>query len=111
MFRGVCEVHFDELPLIATRIPFRMGLFIPDDIFKQAGLTERDALIELACRLFDSDRLDFNAAARMAGLSRADLENELRARNLPIIHYTEEDYQQDMGTTKHLDALRRNQER
>ena len=81
-----------------------MILSIPDDILKQAGLTERDALIELACRLFDADKLDFNTAARLPGLARVEFERELLARSLPIVHYSAEDYQQDLNTIAHLNA-------
>src|SRR5207244_3804846 len=72
-----------------------MTLSIPDDILREAGLTEREALTELACRLFDAEKLDFNAAARLAGLGRPELERELLARKLPIVHYGEEEFRPD----------------
>jgi predicted HTH domain antitoxin len=84
-----------------------MGVVIPDDILRQAGITEQEALIELACRLFDSDRLDFPAAARLAGLERVQFERELRTRNLPVIHYTQDDFRQDLETIEHLETIRR----
>lgn len=84
-----------------------MTVNIPDDILKAAGLTERGVLVELACRLFDADRLDFNSAARLAGLSRVELERELLARGLAIVHYSAEEYRQDRETLAHLDAARR----
>ena len=87
-----------------------MDLSIPDDILKQAGLTEDEALVELACHLFDTDRLDFPTAARMAHLDRMGFERELRSRNLPVIHYTEEHYEQDRATIAHLDRIRRGEE-
>lgn len=83
-----------------------MCLLIPDDILKAAGLTEREALVELACRLFDADKLDFNTAARLAGLERVEMERELLARNLPIVHYTEDDVRQDTDAIAHLEARR-----
>lgn len=84
----------------------RMCLLIPDNILQQAGVTEREALAELACRLFDADKLDFNAAARLAKLDRSGFESELRARGLPIVHYTEEDYRQDRETIERLRGKR-----
>ena len=45
-------------------------LHIPADILKEAGLTESDALVEFACRLFDAGRLSKAAAARLCGLER-----------------------------------------
>jgi len=83
-----------------------MSLFIPDDILKESGLSDREMLVEVACRLFDADRLDFNAAARLAGLGRAELERELLTRNLAITHYSEEDARQDFETIAHLEATR-----
>jgi hypothetical protein len=34
-----------------------MTITIPDDILRDAGLTEREALIELACRLYDAEKI------------------------------------------------------
>ena len=79
-----------------------MTLSIPDDILRQAGLTEKETLAELACRLFDADRLDFNTAARLAGLDRPEFESELLKRKLAIVHYTEADFEQDLRTIAHL---------
>ncbi len=83
-----------------------MTISIPDDILKQAGLTERDALIEFACRLFDADKLDLNTAGRLAGLQRVEFERELRLRNLATVHYSVADYEQDRKTISELDAQR-----
>lgn len=78
-----------------------MPLMISDEILEEAGLTEQQARIEFACRLFDAGKLHLWPAARLAGLSRAEFEAELRARNLPVYRITEEHYQRD------LDALRK----
>jgi predicted HTH domain antitoxin len=61
-----------------------MTLTIPDDILQQAGLTEHEALVEFACRLFDAGRLPLAAAARLAALSRAEMEDELGRRGIAI---------------------------
>ena len=39
-------------------------LSIPDHVLRQAGLTERDALVEFACRLFDAGKITLWSAAR-----------------------------------------------
>jgi len=48
------------------------------------GLTEREAAIEFACRMFDAGRMTFHAAMRFGGLDRVDFENALRARGIAI---------------------------
>jgi len=81
-----------------------MTLSIPEDILKEAGLTERDALIEFACRLFDAEKLDLNTAARLAGMERVHFEIELRNRKIPIYRPTVEEFRQDMETIRRLGA-------
>ena len=78
-----------------------MAITISDEVLKEAGLSERDALIEIACRLFDLEKLHLPAAAKLAGLSRASFEGELRARKIAIYRPTVEDLRQE------LEALRR----
>jgi predicted HTH domain antitoxin len=79
-----------------------MTITIPDDILAQAGLTERDALIEFACRLYDADRLTKPAAARLAGLDRVGFEIELRKRGIAVYRPTPEDFRSDMETLRQL---------
>ena len=79
-----------------------MTLQIPDDILREAGLTERDAIIEFACRLFDAEKLHLWPAARLAGLSRVEMEAELRRRRIPIYRPTVKDLEQDLRA---LDSL------
>jgi predicted HTH domain antitoxin len=72
-----------------------MTISIPDDILREAGLSESDALVELACRLFDAGRLAKESAARLCGLDRVAFERELHRRNLAVYRTTLEDYEQD----------------
>lgn len=67
-----------------------MPLVISDEVLQETGLTEREALIEFACRLYDADRLTQPLAAKLAGLSRVDFETELLKRGLPLVHVDEE---------------------
>src|SRR5438105_6226001 len=67
-----------------------MPVIIPDETLKQAGLTESEALIEIACRLFDADRLHLWPAAQLAGLSRADFESALISRGIAVQRIDEE---------------------
>lgn len=78
-----------------------MPVVIPDEALRQAGLDEREAVIESACRLFDAGKLALWPAARLAGLSRVEFEGELRARHIAIYRPTPQDLADD------LDALDR----
>ncbi|MCC7292150.1 MAG: UPF0175 family protein [Phycisphaerales bacterium] len=80
-----------------------MTISLPDDILSQAGLTEREALIEFACRLFDGDRLDLFTAARLAGLSRAEIEAQLRARGIAVYRPTLDELRDDEAVLRKLD--------
>jgi len=79
-----------------------MTLTIPDDILRLSGLSERDAVLELACWLFDIERLDLTAAGRLAGLDRVHMEIELRRRSIPVWRPTVADIAQDAVAIKRL---------
>ncbi|HYE63738.1 MAG TPA: UPF0175 family protein [Phycisphaerales bacterium] len=70
-----------------------MTITIPDEVLKSSGLTEREVLLELACRLFDIDRLTKHEAASMCGLDRPSFEDELFKRGLAVYHMTDEDWE------------------
>ena len=61
---------------------------ISDEILQHAKLTEREALIEIACHLYDAQLIGKGLAARMSGLTRLEFEDELVRRGLPVIRYT-----------------------
>ena len=44
-------------------------------MLRQAGLTERNALVEFACRLFDAGKITLWSAAQLAGLDRNGIED------------------------------------
>jgi predicted HTH domain antitoxin len=80
--------------------PSAMTLFIPDDILTEAGLSEREALIEFACRLYDAGKLPKEAATRLCGLARTAFERELHLRGLPLYHTSVEEYRQDRASLR-----------
>jgi predicted HTH domain antitoxin len=84
-----------------------MALQIPEDILKAANLDEQGLLIELACHLFDKDRLTLAQARRLAGLSRGAFEDELHDRGIAVYRYTLEDYQQDLKAVAKMSGERR----
>ncbi len=79
-----------------------MALTIGDDLLAEAGLSERDARIEIACRLYDAGKLAMPAATRWAGLSRTQFEAELLRREIAIFRPTGEDLKQDLKTFQRL---------
>jgi predicted HTH domain antitoxin len=79
-----------------------MPLTIPDDLLREAGLSEREALVEFACRLFDVGKLPLWSAAKWAGLTRTEFEEELRRRNIPIYRPGLADLADDLSTLDRL---------
>ena len=84
-----------------------MPIVIPDEILQQTGLTEREFRIEIACRLFDIEKLYLWPAAKLAGLSRMEMEHELAKRDIPIYRITEEEWEQDLAAMEHMKAARK----
>lgn len=79
-----------------------MPLTIPDDVLQQAGMTEQEARIEVACRLFDAEKLDLWQSAQFAELSRTEFEGELVRRGIPVYRYTMEDLKTDLATLEKI---------
>ncbi len=73
-----------------------MAIHVPEHVMQQAGLTERQLLIEIACWLFAQGKVDLWPAAQMAGLTRVEMEAELLRRKIPLHTYSEEEYEQDL---------------
>jgi predicted HTH domain antitoxin len=77
-------------------------VIISDETLKQAGITEQEAIVEIACRLFDIGKLHLWPAAKMAGMSRVEFEQELMHRKIPIYRPTIEDLHQELAALKRL---------
>lgn len=67
-----------------------MALIIPDTVLQKIDLKANDLMIELACYLFDKERLSMGKAKELAGLNLLDFQKELGARKIDL-HYSEED--------------------
>jgi len=59
-------------------------VIIPDETLKQAGLSQKEALVEIACRLFDAGKLHLNQAARLAGMTRTEFESGSMSREIDM---------------------------
>lgn len=74
-----------------------MSLTISDEVLQAMKMDDCEARIEIACRLYDAQKLGKAQAGRMAGLRRDEFEAELIKRDLPVIRYTEEHLRQDVA--------------
>ena len=79
-----------------------MPLVIPDEVLQAAKLNERDACVEISCRLFEAGKLTKAAAAKWAGLSRVEFEKELLARNIPLHRFSLEDLKTELESLESL---------
>ena len=79
-----------------------MPLTISDQVLKQAGLTEEEARLEIACRLFQSHRLSLWQAAQCAGLTRVEMEAALLQRGVALYEVTEEQLRDEVAAMDRL---------
>jgi predicted HTH domain antitoxin len=83
-----------------------LTLSISDEVLQRAGMTEEEARIEIACRLFDAEKLALWPAAQLAQLSRVEFEDELMKRKIPIYRMTVEEFQKDLESLRQLGRLK-----
>jgi len=79
-----------------------MPIVISDETLQAAGMNEREAKVEIACRWFDAGKLALGHAARLAGLSETEFEAELEQRAIPRYRYTEQMLEDDVASLKKL---------
>lgn len=79
-----------------------MSIVISDKILEQAGLSEQEARIEIACHLFDTGKLALWPAAQLAGLSRGEMEDELISRGIPVYRITSRELAEDLEAIERL---------
>jgi predicted HTH domain antitoxin len=79
-----------------------MPLIIEDHFLKEAGLSEQEARVEIACRLFEAKRLSKLAARKLSGLDRIDFYMELGKRGIDAFGYTIEDLEKDIANLDRL---------
>lgn len=65
------------------------------------GMSEQELRQELAITLFQQNKVSLAKAARIAGITRLDLQQLLAAREIPV-HYTVADWESDERTSKAL---------
>ncbi len=80
-----------------------LNLHISDELLAQSGLNERALCVELACTLFAQQKIDLWPAAQLAGLTRAEMEDELATRHIPIYYIDEEYWNQEKTGLKAME--------
>lgn len=61
------------------------------------GLDQPDVRLELAARLFDREQIGLGVAARIAGLSLADMMDELGRRGIALIRTTAAELERELA--------------
>lgn len=84
-----------------------MIITLPDNLLREAGLNERDAQVEFACHLFDTERLSLWQAAQVGGLSRVEFESELHKRGIAIHRVTAEYWAMELESLRKLESAAR----
>ena len=80
-----------------------MPLTIPDELLLEAGLSEAEARLEIACRLYDAGSLTMPQATRWAAVSRVEFEDALLRRDLPLVRVGERYWAQEIQSLKRLE--------
>lgn len=80
-----------------------MPLTIPDQLLLDAGLSEGEARLEIACRLYDAGKLTMPQATRWAEVSRVEFETALLDRHLPLVRIGERYWAQEIESLKSLE--------
>jgi predicted HTH domain antitoxin len=81
-----------------------MPIVIPNELLTEAGLSEREALLEIACRLYDAGKLTMPQATRWAGVTRVELESALLERGLPLVRIDERYWRQEVEALEQLQS-------
>ena len=72
-----------------------MTLTFSDDLIRQTKLTESELRRELALRLFETERLSFGQARRLAGVDVITFQQLLAHNRIPL-HDDVADFEQDL---------------
>ena len=79
-----------------------MPVTVSDQLLAEAGLSEAEAKLEIACRLYDAGKLTMPQATRWAGISRVEFESALLERHLPLVRIDEAYWQQEVAALERL---------
>jgi len=77
----------------------QVGVFVPANVFEDAGMTPEDLLVELALYLFDKEVLTLGQAKTLARMPMADFMTLLGQRGIEM-HYGVNEFLEDVETLK-----------
>ncbi len=79
-----------------------MPVTLSDELLAEAVLSEREAKLEIACRLYDAGKLTMPQATRWARIARVEFEAALLERQLPLVRIDERYWQQELQSLERL---------
>ena len=79
-----------------------MPVTVSDQLLAEAGLSEAEAKLEIACRLYDAGKPTMPQATRWAGISRVEFESALLERHLPLVRIDDSYWQQEVAALERL---------
>jgi predicted HTH domain antitoxin len=82
-----------------------MSLVIADEFLDASRLTPTEFLQEIALYLFESGRLTFDYAAKMAQMESDAFRDLLKAQKIPLYRYDLEDFEIDLKNLQELGRL------
>ncbi len=82
----------------------KVSIEIPREVLHATRMTPQELKRELAIHLFQQGKLSFGKAREMADMAAWAFQQLLGARGIPI-HYTLEDYEEDIATLKELGRI------
>ena len=91
-----------------TRI-LRFEWEVPETVFDDQFQEETflaQLKVDAVCKLFTAGRLSSGYAASLLGITRRAFFDLLQQHHLPVVHYTEDDFAQDLQTLRTLGASR-----
>lgn len=82
----------------------KVSIEIPREVLHAARMTPEELKRELAVYLFQQGKLSFGKARELADMTAWAFQQLLGARGIPV-HYTLEDYEEDIATLKDLGRI------
>jgi predicted HTH domain antitoxin len=85
-------------------MPGTVSIEVPREVVHITRMTPDELRRELAIYLFQQGKLSFGKAREMAGMTAWAFQQLLGSRSVPV-HYTVEEYEQDLKTLKELGRI------